>query len=147
MATTPTVRFPRISVAVYRPDHRAYAWNRLVGAGFALWRAIPLIDDVGSESNPRKSAIQVDHGEALLDELIRHNRVTYDQEKGVARYWAAGFYLNDAEDRLISVADGELKDDLASEVPGVAKVRQNAEGRSKPVHGGRQHRCNDALWG
>lgn len=128
----------------------AYAWNRLVGAGFALWRAIPLMLESGPvalelERNP---ALQVDDGRKLLRELIRHNRVAYEQERSTS-YWMAGFYLNDAEDRIDSVRRSlkgyaHLKMDLKA----ARRVGRNIRKRRvDPLLGERAKRCKTALKG
>lgn len=92
----------------------AYAWNRLTGISFALWRALPLLgptDPKTHESKAQDSGIQVDHAEKLLVELLLHNRVTYEQDRST-RDWMAGFYLNCAEDRIRSVLHYELRADV-----------------------------------
>ncbi|HVV48974.1 MAG TPA: hypothetical protein VHO06_04895 [Polyangia bacterium] len=124
---------------------RGYAWNRLVGAGFALWRAIPLIQqsaEIAAETD-RDGKIQVQHGERILDELIQHNRVNYEQERR-SSYWMAGFYLNDAEDRIISVITHDLKMEAGIDtISSVKKVAENVATRWQS--GGRTERWNEAM--
>jgi hypothetical protein len=88
--------------AEQRLADRAHAWNRLVGVAFALWRALPLISKDKDEPLDAE-AIHLDHASVLLDELLLHNRVTYEQDK-TTRNWMVGFYL--IGDRITAIFDG-----------------------------------------
>ena len=79
-------------------------WQLLVGAGFALWRAIPLFE------MPTRDPGQASHdADKVLYELVAHNRITYEQEQN-ARAWFAGYYLNDARWRIELARARERRD-------------------------------------
>jgi len=71
----------------------------LVGAAFALWRAVPLVHN---SMTPRNI---VEASANYLDRIVRHNAINYgDDDK--ERVWAFGFYMGNARYRL-SEACGE----------------------------------------
>ncbi len=110
------------------PD-RAHGWNRLVGAGFALWRALPLLSD--EYTTRRDPLINVDDARLLLDELVLHNRANYPEER-TTRKWMAGFYLNCAEDRIHRAINDELKSDMGSRsLESANKAASYAENRNE----------------
>lgn len=131
--------------AAQRRADRAHAWNRLVGVAFALWRALPLIAKNEDELLDA-DAIRLDHAGVLLDELLLHNRVTYEQDRKTAD-WMVGFYLNCAEDRIHSTVADELREDLAGKpVPAAAsRTSERAQHRSIRLTTPRRTRWADAL--
>jgi hypothetical protein len=73
----------------------------LIGAGFSLWRAAFLTD------TRRKWPMIIDDATRLLERLVRDNAVAYPQDRET-REWMAGYYLNNAQWRLL-VAWKQLK--------------------------------------
>lgn len=66
----------------------------LVGAGFSLWRAAFLGDA------ERKWPAIIGHSEQLLKRLVQDNAVNYTQDRET-REWMAGYYINNAQWRLL----------------------------------------------
>lgn len=73
----------------------------LVGAGFSLWRAAFLSDA------HREWARIIGDATQLLERLVRDNAVAYIQDRET-REWMAGYYLNNAQWRLL-IAWKQLK--------------------------------------
>ena len=73
----------------------------LIGAGFSLWRAAFLGDALREWTRIIGDATQ------LLERLIRDNAVAYPQDRET-REWMAGYYLNNAQWRLL-IAWRQLK--------------------------------------
>lgn len=73
----------------------------LIGAGFSLWRAAFLSDARREWTRILEDATQ------LLERLVRDNAVAYPQDRET-REWMAGYYLNNAQWRLL-IAWKQLK--------------------------------------
>jgi hypothetical protein len=73
----------------------------LIGAGFSLWRAAFLSDARREWTRIVEDATQ------LLERLVRDNAVAYPQDRET-REWMAGYYLNNAQWRLL-IAWKQLK--------------------------------------
>ena len=69
------------------------AFQGLVGAGFALWRAVFL---TRRARTPKETHTQA---QAFLRTLIADNAIAYPQERSCLA-WTSGFYLNNAYFRL-----------------------------------------------
>ncbi len=66
----------------------------LVGASFSLWRAAFLTDA------SRQWPTIMEDATKLLERLVRDNAVAYPQDRET-RQWMAGYYLNNAQWRLL----------------------------------------------
>jgi len=81
-----------------RPDLMASetvrpAFHYLVGAGFSLWRAVFLAEQVTD------TARLVDDSQQFLETLVADNAIGYQHDKNL-RAWSAGYYLNNAFFRI-----------------------------------------------
>lgn len=68
----------------------------LIGAAFSLWRAVFLT------SADRSWPSILEAAEDMLKLVLEDNAITFQQDKRT-RNWMAGYYLNNARDRLVRV--------------------------------------------
>ena len=94
----------------------------LTGAGFSLWRGAFL-----SDATRRWSMITAD-GTKLLERLVRDNAVAYPQDRET-REWMAGYYLNNAQWRLLLAWRELEREGYQGQVPDVLLRLKHFEDR------------------
>jgi len=78
--------------------HQSTLWHLLLGVGFSLWRAAFLI----ARDRPRPTMDE--DAKDFLGLLLRDNAINYPQDRQT-RAWTGGYYLNNANLRLVIVKD------------------------------------------
>ena len=113
-------------------------FSLLLGASFALWRAVPLIDHVAPGETTIVDAL--DDAKKFLENLLEDNAINYAQDKRAA-HWTVRYYLNSARLRLLEASRLEIipNQTLAftlRKTPNLVNLIKSLEfpGRSNTIH-------------